>query len=169
MHVESEQENFEIAASLRDRVKAISKISFEKYSDLNSNEDFDIIFYHKKYQQTFVQVFFFRGGKNLGNKDFFLSDNDIDKIGIAMRQFLIFFYKNNNPPKEVLINFDLDQPKIISSIISKKNNYSVVIKNPKRGKKLELMKMVKENIKSNLNNKSINDQNTLKQIKKDLI
>ena len=30
MHVESEQENFEIAASLRDRVKAISKISFEK-------------------------------------------------------------------------------------------------------------------------------------------
>ena len=40
-----------------------------------------------------------------------------------MRQFLIFFYKNNNPPKEVLINFDLDQPKIISSIISKKNNY----------------------------------------------
>ena len=52
-----------------------------------------------------------------------------------MRQFLIFFYKNNNPPKEILINFDLDQPKIISSIISKKNNYSVVIKNPKRGKK----------------------------------
>ena len=58
-------------ASLRDRVKAISKISFEKYSDLNSDEDFDIIFYHKKYEQTFVQVFFFRGGKNLGNKDFF--------------------------------------------------------------------------------------------------
>ena len=30
------------------------------------------------------------------------------------------------------------------------------------------MKMVKENIKSNLNNNSINDQNTLKQIKKRL-
>ena len=120
MHVESEQENFEIAASLRDRVKAISKISFEKYSDLNSNEDFDIIFYHKNINKHLFRFFFFRGGKNLGNKDFFLSDNDIDKIGIAMRQFLIFFYKNNNPPKEILINFDLDQPKIISSIISKK-------------------------------------------------
>ena len=48
MQVESENENFEKAASLRDRVKAISKISFEKYSDLNSNEDFDIIFYYKK-------------------------------------------------------------------------------------------------------------------------
>ena len=72
MHVESEQENFEIAASLRDRVKAISKISFEKYSDLNSNEDFDIIFYHKKYQQTFVQVFFFSEEvKTLVTKTFF--------------------------------------------------------------------------------------------------
>ena len=59
MHIESEKENFETAASIRDRIKAISKISFEKYSDLNSNEDFDIIFYYKKYQQTFVQVFFF--------------------------------------------------------------------------------------------------------------
>ena len=51
-----------------------------------------------------------------------------------MSQFLIFFYKNNNPPKEVLINFDLDQPEIIRSIISNKAKLTVVIKNPKRGK-----------------------------------
>ena len=91
-----------LAASLRDRVKAISKISFEKYSDLNSDEDFDIIFYHKKYEQTFVQVFFFRGGKNLGNKDFFLSDNDTDEVSVVMTQFLIFFYKNNIPQRRFL-------------------------------------------------------------------
>ena len=168
MQVESANENFEKAASLRDRVKAISKISFEKYSDLNSNEDFDIIFYYKKYDQTFVQVFFFRGGKNLGNKDFFLSDNDTDKISVAMSQFLVFFYKNNNPPKEILINFNLDQPEIVKSILSKKANFLVLIRNPKRGKKLELMNMVKENIKSNLNNNRLNDQNTLKLIKKRL-
>ena len=168
MQVESKNENFEKAASLRDRVKAISKISFEKYSDLNSNEDFDIIFYYKKYDQTFVQVFFFRGGKNLGNKDFFLSDNDTDKISVAMSQFLVFFYKNNNPPKEILINFNLDQPEIVKSILSKKANFLVLIRNPKRGKKLELMNMVKENIKSNLNNNRLNDQNTLKLIKKRL-
>ena len=135
MHIESEKENFETAASIRDRIKAISKISFEKYSDLNSNEDFDIIFYYKKYQQTFVQVFFFRGGKNLGNKDFFLSDSNMDKESTVISQFLIFFYKNNNPPKEILINFDLDQSEIISSIISKKTNYLVDIRNPKKGKK----------------------------------
>ena len=56
MQVESENENFEKADNKRQGY--ISKISFEKYSDLNSNEDFDIIFYYKKYDQTFVQVFF---------------------------------------------------------------------------------------------------------------
>ena len=45
----------------------------------------------------------------------------MDKESTVISQFLIFFYKNNNPPKEILINFDLDQSEIISSIISKKN------------------------------------------------
>ena len=168
MQIESANENFETAALLRDRIKAISKISFEKYSDLNSNEDFDIVFYHKKYEQTFVQVFFFRGGKNLGNKDFFLSDNDTDKASIVMSQFLIFFYKNNSPPKEIFINFNLDQLEIIRSIISNESDNLVTIKKPVRGKKLELINMVKENIKSNLNNNQSNDQKTLKLIKKKL-
>ena len=59
MKEESEKENYEVAANLRDRnFKAISKISFEKYSDLNNDENFDIVFFHKKYEQLFVQVFF---------------------------------------------------------------------------------------------------------------
>ena len=85
-----------------------------------------------------------------------------------MTQFLIFFYKNNNPPKEILVNFSLDQIKIITSIISKKADNLVTIRNPQRGKKLELINMVKENVQSNLNNHKMNDQNTLKLIKKRL-
>ena len=49
--------------------------------------------------------------------------------------FSFFFYKNNNPPKEILINFNLDQPEIVKSILSKKANFLVLIRNPKRGKK----------------------------------
>ena len=60
----------------------------------------------------------------------------MDKESTVISQFFIFFYKNNNPPKEILINFDLDQSEIISSIISKKTNYLVDIRNPKKGKNL---------------------------------
>ena len=75
--------------------------------------------------------FFFRGGKNFGNKDFFLSDKEIDSVNAMMRQFLIFFYKNNIPPKEVLINFSLDDKETITSIIAKDRGYKVNIRKPK--------------------------------------
>ena len=164
MKEESEKENYEVAANLRDRIKAISKISFEKYSDLNNDENFDIVFFHKKYEQLFVQVFFFRGGKNFGNKDFFLSDKELDSVNAMMRQFLIFFYKNNIPPKEVLINFSLDEKETITSIIAKDRGYKVNIRKPKRGKKLLLLKMVKENIKASIKNNVTNDQAVLKKL-----
>ena len=45
MKIESQRQNYEKAARLRDRIKALSKISNEKYSDLNNSENFDIIFY----------------------------------------------------------------------------------------------------------------------------
>ena len=66
-----------------------------------------------------LSSFFFRGGKNLGNKTF-LSDNDTDEVSVVMTQFLIFFYKNNTPPKGDSYKFDLNELKIVTSIISKK-------------------------------------------------
>ena len=81
-----------------------------------------------------------------------------------MRQFLIFFYKNNIPPKEVLINFSLDEKETISSIIEKDRGYKVNIRKPERGKKLLLLKMVKENIKATLKNNVTNDQVVLKKL-----
>ncbi len=67
-------QNYEKAASLRDRIKALSKITNERYSDINSDEDFDIIFIKDKYEMIAIQVFSFRKGKNLGNKSFLFSD-----------------------------------------------------------------------------------------------
>ena len=48
MKTESKLEHYEKAAIIRDRISALSKISNEKYSDLNNKDDFDIIFLKKK-------------------------------------------------------------------------------------------------------------------------
>ena len=96
MEHKSKQEDYEQAAIIRDRIKAISRINFEQYSDLNNDENFDIVFLYKKFSQIHVQLFFFRSGKNLGNKDFFLSEKLFEESETVLRQFLIFFYKRNN-------------------------------------------------------------------------
>ena len=92
MQQASKNENFEEAALIRDRIKAISKISFEQYSDLNKNEDFDIVFMYQKYGQVFIQIFFYRTGKNFGNKEFVFTNIHLDGPEIIFSQFLIFFY-----------------------------------------------------------------------------
>ena len=68
-------------------------LSNEKYSDINNNEDFDIVFLKSKYEMISVQIFFFRSGKNLGNRSFLFSDLIFDDSSEILEQFLLFFWK----------------------------------------------------------------------------
>ena len=162
MEDKSKKEDYEQAAIIRDRIKAISRINFEQYSDLNNSENFDIVFLYKKFGQFHVQLFFFRSGKNLGNKDFFLSEKLFEEPETVLRQFLIFFYKRNTPPSEILINFNLTNTELIKKVISP--NRSLEIKKPKKGKKLELMKLVSDNIQA-----AIKDKQNIKDYEPDVL
>lgn len=162
MKSESKNQNFEEAAIIRDRIKAISKISFEQYSDLNTKQNFDIVFLYNRYDQVCIQVFFYRAGKNLGHKEFILSNLFLDEPNTILTQFLIFYYTNNLPPNQILINQDLKEIKFIKSIIYQSSDIKVTIKRPKIGKKLELLKIVEENIKAGINEKNrIIEQNNV--------
>ena len=56
MKLHSKSQNYEQAANLRDRIKALSKITSERYSDLNSDEDFDIIFLDPPYKEKDIRI-----------------------------------------------------------------------------------------------------------------
>ena len=142
----SELQNYEKAAKLRDRISALSKISNETYSDLNNKENFDVIFLKKKENLISIHIFFFRSGKNLGNKDFLFEDNLCDETEKILSQFLYFFYTSNAPPKEILLNTKPQDIKILKSILENK----VSIKIPLKGKKRMILKMVEENVDASL-------------------
>lgn len=146
MKTESKLQNYEKAASLRDRIKALSKITNERYSDINSEENFDIIFIKSKYEMIAIQVFSFRKGKNLGNKSFLFSDLIFDKTHEILEQFIMFFYSQNTIPKEIFVNERLENIDLFTNLLSKNTNYKVKIKLPLQGKKRELMKIVENNV-----------------------
>jgi len=138
----SESQNYEKAAKLRDRISALSKISNETYSDLNNKENFDVIFLKKKENLISIHIFFFRSGKNLGNKDFLFENNLCDETEKIFSQFLYFFYTANVPPKEILLNTKPQDINILKSLLENK----VSIKIPLKGKKRMILKMVEENV-----------------------
>ena len=152
MKFESASQNYEKAARLRDRISALSKISNEKYSDLNRKEDFDIIFLKKKDGLVSIHIFFFRGGRNLGNKDYLFENNFFDKTEKIFSQFLYFFYTSNVPPKEILLNIKPIDINILKSLfLSFKNRVSIKV--PQKGKKKVLLNMVEQNVDASLEKK----------------
>ena len=153
MKNESNSQNYERAAKLRDRIRALSKISNEKYSDLNNQENFDIIFLKEKHDLISIHVFFFRAGKNLGNKDFLFENNLFDQTKKIFSQFLYFFYSKNSPPREILLNYKPIDIKILKSLISQNSDRKISIKIPVKGKKKILLNMVEQNVDASLKKK----------------
>ena len=155
MKLESKLQNYEKAALVRDRISALSKISNEKYSDLNNKDNFDIIFLKQKIDLISIHIFFFRNGKNLGNKDYLFENNLFDETEKIFSQFLYFFYTKNNPPREIFLNIKPLDINILQSLFLKFKN-KVSIKIPVKGKKKMLLKMVEENVDASLEKKTKN-------------
>ena len=153
MNSYSGEQNYEKAASLRDRIKALSKISNERYSDINNDEDFDIVFLKSKYEMISVQIFFFRSGKNLGNRSFLFSDLIFDDSSEILEQFLLFFYSTNKKPNEILINIKIKKRELLQTLLSKEAKNLVKLRVPIKGKKKQLMQMVESNADAVLNKK----------------
>ena len=153
MNSESKMQNYENAAKLRDRISALSKISNERYSDLNNKENFDVVFLKKRDDVISIHIFFFRSGKNLGSKDFLFENSFFDELGMIFSQFLYFFYSHNIPPKEIIVNKKPIDENVLISLISEKFGNKVSLKVPSKGKKLSILKMVEENVDASLEKK----------------
>ncbi len=66
----SEAMEFERAAALRDRIKAMTQVQTAQGINPRTVDEADIIALHLEKGQACVQVFFIRGGQNWGNRDF---------------------------------------------------------------------------------------------------
>src|SRR6202012_519823 len=65
--------DFEAAALVRDRIRALSLVQGHQDIHVAGVVDADVIAAHQDGGQTCVQVFFFRGGQNWGNRAYFPS------------------------------------------------------------------------------------------------
>ena len=107
--------------------------------------------------QIFLQI-----RKNLGNKEFYVENPELDDLKIVFSQFLVFFIGSNMPPRLIFINTDLNNVNLISRAMSKKTSSKVIVKFPTRGKKLSLVKMVEQNISISIENKLKNERTNKK-------
>ncbi len=133
MQTASEALEFERAAQLRDRVKALALVLSQQDINVEGVSDADIVALASQGGQTCIQVFFYRGGRNNGNRAYFPShDRQIDAADV-MAAFLGQFYENRPPPKEVLCNQVPAEPELLAEALSVRAERKVTLAVPQRG------------------------------------
>ena len=147
MQEAAEQLNFEEAARIRDRIQAVERVlEKQRVISTEGQDDQDVIALASGEDETCAQVFFFRNGKLVGREYFILQGTRDSSPGEIMSSFFIQFYESSpHIPAEIIVEAEPDDRAALQSWLKEKRKGAVTITAPKRGEKLRLVEMVKQN------------------------
>ncbi len=146
----AEAMEFERAAALRDRIKALTQVQTAQGINPRTVSEADIVALHMEGGQACVQVFFIRANQNWGNHDFYPRLAGDDDAGEVMQAFLGQFYADRDPPPLVLVSNGVDEPEVLMAALSEKARRRVDIVVPQRGEKAELVEGALRNARESL-------------------
>jgi excinuclease ABC subunit C len=144
---------FEHAAAVRDRIRALTFVQGNDVVNPASLQDADVIAAWQIAGQTCVQVFFVRGGRNNGNRAFFPSHTKGEDTGEVLAAFIAQFYDDKPPPPCVLVNHALPEQDLVEEALSLKAARRVEIHVPQRGEKRAVVQHAEINAREALERK----------------
>ena len=139
MQKASDDLDFEAAAAYRDRIRALTHI--QAHQDINPSGigDADVMAVHQAGGHSCIEVFFFRGGRNYGNRAYYPSHAKDDDGATVLEAFIGQFYDNKDPPRWILISHPLPGQALIAEAFGIKAGRKVEVNCPQRGEKLKLI------------------------------
>ncbi len=150
MEAASLRMEYERAAAVRDRIRALTHVQGSGVINPASLTDADIIAVWQIAGQSCVQVFFVRGGRNNGNRAHFPSTVKSDEPADVLSAFIAQFYDDKPPPPLILTNHDLPEADLIADALASKAGRRVELANPKRGEKCQVVKHAETNAREAL-------------------
>ncbi|MBV9826613.1 MAG: excinuclease ABC subunit UvrC [Alphaproteobacteria bacterium] len=138
METLSEALDFEAAALIRDRIRALSHVQGHQDIHVAGIADADVIAAHQAGGHTCVQVFFFRGGHNWGNRAYFPSHDRQMGVEEVLTAFVGQFYDNRAKPPLILLSHHLIEEELIAEALSLSGG-KVTLAVPQRGDKKRLV------------------------------
>ena len=146
----SEAMEFERAAALRDRIKALTQVQTAQGINPQGVAEADIIALHLDQGQACVQVFFIRANQNWGNRDYYPRVGpDVDAAEV-LEAFIGQFYDTREPPRQLILSNEIENPDLMVEALSGKLGRKVDIVVPQRGEKAELVDGALRNARESL-------------------
>ncbi|WP_101065525.1 excinuclease ABC subunit UvrC [Roseovarius salinarum] len=150
MHDAADAMEFERAAALRDRIKALTQVQTAQGINPRTVTEADIVALHLEKGQACVQVFFIRAGQNWGNRDFYPRvDAEMEEAEV-LEAFLGQFHDGKEPPRQVILSHPIENTDLMAQALSDKRGRKVEILTPRRGEKAELVDAALRNARESL-------------------
>lgn len=136
--------NFELAANLRDRLKAVEVLGQKQLVTAGTLSDTDIIGFFQNETKACFAVLHFSGG-NLLDKDYEIL-NSVDEPEVAVGSLLTQFYLNRGyAPKFVLLPFSLEDSELVEQLLEKNFNRRPKLRVPQKGDNVRLVELARVN------------------------
>jgi len=149
----AERLEFEHAAAVRDRIRALTHVQGSGIVNPASLEDADIIATWQNAGQSCVQVFFVRGGRNNGNRAHFPTHAGAAEAPEVLAAFVAQFYDDKPPPPLLLLSQAIPEQELVAEALSLKAGRRVEIAVPQRGEKRAVVLHAETNAREALERK----------------
>jgi excinuclease ABC subunit C len=139
MNQASERLEFEQAAAIRDRLKALAHITARQGINVASVDDADVVALAQEGGQSCVQVFFYRGGRNYGNRAYYPAHAQDASPEDLLEAFLGQFYAERLSPKLVLLSVEPGSKALLEEALAVRAGRKVQLLVPQRGERRQLV------------------------------
>ncbi len=165
MAAASDAMEFERAAALRDRIKALTQVQQTQGINPQGVTEADVVALHLDHGQACVQVFFIRANQSWGNRDFYPKTGAGAEEPEILEAFLTQFYDDKEPPRLVLLSHPVENPDLVAAALAERAGRKVELAVPVRGEKAELVENAARNARESLARRmsESSTQNTLLQ------
>jgi excinuclease ABC subunit C len=150
MNAASDALDYERAARIRDRLKAMSHVQSHQGINPSTFSEADVFAAYTQGGQVCVQVFFFRAGQNWGNRPYFPRVAADLSLAEILESFIGQFYDERTAPALVLTSEPVAEKDLLAEALSLRAERKVEISVPQRGEKREIMDMALQNAREQL-------------------
>lgn len=145
MQAAAENLDFELAAILRDRLKALTFIQGSQAINAEGVGDADIFALACKSGVIGIEAFFIRGGQNWGHRSFFPTHTQEVPEDEVLAAFLMQFYEEVPPARNVFVDRDLPEAELLAEAMGERAGHKVALSMPQRGARRRLLDQAKRN------------------------
>ncbi len=137
-------QHYEHAAQYRDQINHLKQMQARQFVSAG-NGDLDIIALARLDNSIAIEVISVRGGRSLGQRDYFPSQSEGHSDAEILHAFLGQYYRERKAPPEMIISHPLEQENLFEAVFSERSGRKVKIQSHPRSHRRNWLELAGRN------------------------